>query len=163
LAVDPESNYEYKAQATIWHQNRLAVDDSMPVCDEAFPTIYSRTSSDGFGDTSLEAKLFSTATGVDVSEEELDTIGSRIYNLERAIMVREGRSRKDDESVIPYFQKPDRAGIRLDVEKFKSLMDEFYQLRGWDPKTGWPKRETLEKLGLGDVAGVLKKIGKLPE
>jgi len=163
LAVDPESNYEYKAQPTIWHQNRLAVDDSVPVCEEIFPTIYSRTSPDGFGDTALEAKLFSAATGVEVSEEELDFIGSRIYNLERAIMVREGRTRKDDESVIPYFQKPDRAGIRLDVEKFRALMDEFYELRGWDPKTGWPRRETLEKLDLKDVADELEKIGKLPD
>jgi len=163
LAVDPESSYEYKAQPTIWHQNRLAVDDSLPVCDQRFPAIYSRTSPDGFGDTSLEAKLFSTATGVEVSEEELDMIGSRIYNLERAIMVREGRTRKDDESVIPYFQKPDRMGIRLDVEKFRVLMDEFYTLRGWDPKTGWPKRETLEKHDLKDVADMLKEIGKLPD
>ncbi|MEM3871574.1 MAG: aldehyde ferredoxin oxidoreductase N-terminal domain-containing protein [Nitrososphaeria archaeon] len=158
LAVDPESNYEFKAQPTIWHQNRLAVDDSLLVCDQRFPAIYSRTSPDGFGDTSIEARLFSTATGVEVSEEELDMIGSRIYNLERAIMVREGRTRKDDESVIPYFQKPDKAGICLNVEKFKTLMGEFYTLRGWDPKTGWPKKETLEKLGLKDIIGVLKII-----
>ncbi|MEM2876203.1 MAG: aldehyde ferredoxin oxidoreductase N-terminal domain-containing protein, partial [Candidatus Bathyarchaeia archaeon] len=163
LAVDPESNYEYKAQPTIWHQNRLAVDDSVPVCEEIFPTIYSRFSPDGFGDTSLEAKLFSAATGIDVSEGELDQIGSRIYNLERAIMVREGRTRRDDESVIPYFQKPDRAGIRLDVEKFRVLMDEFYELRGWDVKTGWPRRETLEKLDLKDVADELDRMGRLPD
>ncbi len=162
LSVDPESNYEYKAQPTIWHQNRLAVDDSVPICDQIFPIIYSGDSPDGFGDTSIEAKLFSAATGIDVSEEELDHIGSRIYNLERAIMVREGRTRRDDESVIPYFKKPDRAGIRLDVEKFRRLMDEFYDLRGWDRKTGWPKRETLEKHGLKDVADELERIGRLP-
>jgi len=162
LAVDPESNYEFKAQPTIWHQNRLAVDDSVPVCEEIFPTIYSRISPDGFGDTSLEAKLLSSATGIDVSEEELHIIGGRIYNLERAIMVREGRTRMADESVIPYFQKPDRAGIRLDVEKFKALMDEFYKLRGWDPKTGWPRRAILEELDLRDVADELERVGRLP-
>ena len=162
LAVDPESHYEFKAQPTIWHQNRLAVDDSVPVCEEAFPAIYSRTSPDGFGDTSLEAKLFSAATGIDMTEEELDKAGDRIYNLERAIMVREGRTRSVDETVIPYFEKPDQAGIRLDVEKFRALMDEFYELRGWDPITGWPKREKLEELGLKDVADELARIGKLP-
>ena len=162
LAVDPESNYEFKAQPTIWHQNRLAVDDSVPVCEEIFPTIYSRISPDGFGDTSLEAKLLSSATGIDVSEEELHIIGGRIYNLERAIMVREGRTRMADESVIPYFQKPDGAGIRLDVEKFKALMDEFYKLRGWDPKTGWPRRAILEELDLRDVADELERVGRLP-
>ncbi|MDH5686630.1 MAG: hypothetical protein OEZ48_02015 [Candidatus Bathyarchaeota archaeon] len=158
LAVDPESNYEYKAQPTIWHQNRLAVDDSVPVCEEIFPTIYSRTSSDGFGDTSLESKLFSAATGVDMTEEELDKVGDRIYNLERAIMVREGRTRRVDETVIPYFEKPDRAGIRLDVTKFRALMDEFYNIRGWDPATGWPKREKLVELGLKDVADELARM-----
>jgi len=162
-AVDPESGYEYKAQPTIWHQNRLCIKDSLPVCDQVFPLIYSRYSEDGYGDTAAEAKLFSAATGIEVGEEELDFIGSGIYNLERAIMVREGRTRKDDETVIPYFQKPDRAGYRLDVKKFRALMDEFYELRGWDPKTGWPRRETLEKLGLKDVADELEKIGKLPD
>jgi len=162
LAVDPESNYEYKAQPTIWHQNRLAIDDSIPVCDQIFPIIFSKDSPDGFGDTSIEAKLLSAATGIEVSEEELDQIGSRIYNLERAIMVREGRTRKDDESVIPYFKKPDRAGIRLNVEKFRALMDEFYDLRGWDRETGWPKRETLEKHDLKDIADKLESMGRLP-
>jgi aldehyde:ferredoxin oxidoreductase len=161
LAVDPKSGYEYKAQPTIWHQNRLAVDDSVPVCEEIFPTIYSRISPDGFGDTSLEAKLFSAATGIDISEKELDFIGSRIYNLERCIMVREGRTRRDDEVVIQYFQRPDRAGIRLDVQKFLSLMNEFYELRGWDSKTGWPRKETLEALGLKDVANELEKMGRV--
>jgi aldehyde:ferredoxin oxidoreductase len=28
------------------------------------------------------------------------------------------------------------------------MMDEYYQLRGWDSKTGLPEKETLNKLGL---------------
>jgi len=162
LAVDPKSHYEFKAQPTIWHQNRLAVNDSVPVCEEIFPTIYSRLSPDGFGDTALEAKLLSAATGVDFTEEGLDFAGSRVYNLERAIMVREGRTRADDEAVIPYFHKPDPAGIRLNIGRFRALMDEFYELRGWDPKTGWPRRETLEEHDLTDVADKLEEIGRLP-
>lgn len=163
LAVDPESDYEWKAQPTIWHQNRLAVDDSVSVCEEIFPAIYSRLSSDGFGDISLEAELFSAATGVDMTRKELDKAGDRIYNLERAIMVREGRMRSVDETVIPYFEKPDRAGIRLEAKKFRALMDEFYNLRGWDRVTGWPTRAKLEELGLNDVADELQKIDKLPK
>jgi aldehyde:ferredoxin oxidoreductase len=77
-------------------------------------------------------------------------------------MVREGRTRRDDEVVIQYFQRPDRAGIRLDVQKFLSLMNEFYELRGWDSKTGWPRKETLEALGLKDVANELEKMGRVP-
>jgi aldehyde:ferredoxin oxidoreductase len=162
FAVDPQSSYEYKAQPTIWHQNRLAVDDSVPICEEVFPTIYSKLSPEGFGDTSIEAKLLSAATGIETTEAELDEAGDRIYTLERAIMVREGRTRSTDETVIPYFKKPDRAGIPLDVPKFRALMDQFYQLRGWDPSTGWPRRETYEDLGLRDVAEELKGLKRLP-
>jgi len=161
-SVDPTSHYENKAQPTIWHQNRLAVDDSIPVCEEIFPTIYSRFSEDRFGDTALEAKLFSAVTGIDMTGAELDWAGDRIYNLERAIMVREGRNRKDDEQVIPYFKKPDRQGIGLDEVKFGALMDEFCDLRGWDRLTCWPTRRKLEELQLKDVADTLDKIHKLP-
>lgn len=161
-AVDPVSGYEYKAQPAIWDQNRLVLKDSLPVCDQVFPLIFSRNSADGYGDTSVEAKLFSATTGIDTSEEELDFIGSRIYCLERAIMVREGRTRRDDEVVIPYFQKPDKAGYQLDVEKFNTLMDEYYELVGWDKKSGWPRRGTLEKLDLVDVADELEMLGRLP-
>ena len=73
-------------------------------------------------------------------------------------MVREGRTRRVDETVIPYFEKPDRAGIRLDVTKFRALMDEFYNIRGWDPATGWPKREKLVEVGLKDVADDLARM-----
>ncbi|MEM3045831.1 MAG: aldehyde ferredoxin oxidoreductase N-terminal domain-containing protein [Candidatus Bathyarchaeia archaeon] len=37
-AVAMESGYEYKAQPTIWHQNRDVIKDSLPVCDQmGFP------------------------------------------------------------------------------------------------------------------------------
>lgn len=76
-------------------------------------------------------------------------------------MVREGRTRQDDEQVIPYFVRPDRNGIGLDEEKFRRLMDEFYELRGWDPETGIPRREKLEELGLGFAARELQGLGRL--
>jgi len=37
----------------------------------------------------------------------------------------------------------------------------YYALRGWDIATGTPTRQTLEGLGLGDVAQDLEKLGKL--
>jgi aldehyde:ferredoxin oxidoreductase len=39
------------------------------------------------------------------------------------------------------------------------LKDVFYELRGGDKKTGAPRRETLEALGLKYVADDLEKIG----
>lgn len=154
-AVDPESGYEYKAQPAIWHENRLSVKDSLPVCDQVFPILYSRRAEDRYGDPAAEAKLFSSATGIDLDRAGLDRVGERIFNLERAIMIREGRTREDDESVIPYFKRPDYEGVPMDVSRFRRLMDEYYDLRGWDRETGWPTREKLRELGLGDVAEAL--------
>ena len=50
----------------------------------------------------------------------------------------------------------------VEREKFEALKDRYYRLAGWDEKTGWPTRETLEKLDLKNVADGLEAIGKLP-
>jgi aldehyde:ferredoxin oxidoreductase len=52
-------------------------------------------------------------------------------------------------------------GIPLDLEQFGSVLDRYYEMRGWNPENGWPTRERLERLGLGDVADGLKEAGRL--
>jgi aldehyde:ferredoxin oxidoreductase len=44
------------------------------------------------------------------------------------------------------------------VEQWKTL---FYQVEGWDTKTGFPKRRTLEDLGLKNEADMLQVRNKL--
>ena len=44
------------------------------------------------------------------------------------------------------------------VEQWKTA---FYKLEGWDPKTGYPNRKTLEDLGMKHVADVLQAKNKL--
>ena len=53
------------------------------------------------------------------------------------------------------------AGRTLDREKVEDWKTKFFALEGWDTKTGWPTRKTLEELDLGDVADELEKAGKL--
>ena len=43
-------------------------------------------------------------------------------------------------------QRVHRASDRDQVLK---VMDEYYDLRGWDKETGHPKIDTIERLGLG--------------
>ena len=38
-------------------------------------------------------------------------------------------------------------------------MTAFYELRGWNKRTGVPTKETLEKLGLDYVADDLERAG----
>ena len=42
-------------------------------------------------------------------------------------------------------------GSMLNLEKYKAMLDSYYQKRGWN-KNGVPTKETLEKLGLVEVA-----------
>jgi aldehyde:ferredoxin oxidoreductase len=41
------------------------------------------------------------------------------------------------------------------------MVEEYYQCRGWDRKTGLPKRDKLADLDLNDVVDELQNIGKL--
>jgi aldehyde:ferredoxin oxidoreductase len=41
------------------------------------------------------------------------------------------------------------------------MLDDYYDLHGWDRKTSFPIRKTLIDLGLEYVADDLEKIGKL--
>jgi aldehyde:ferredoxin oxidoreductase len=86
---------------------------------------------------------------------ELMRIGERIYNLERVILNREGVRRKDDlmpqritREAIP---SGPTAGRVLTEEMYAQMLAEYYRERGWD-ENGVPTRQTLEALGLGELA-----------
>ena len=40
-------------------------------------------------------------------------------------------------------------------EAFEQAKTEYYRLRGWDPETGIPKKSTLLRLGLAEIADAL--------
>jgi len=101
--------------------------------------------------------MYRLATGHEISEEAFERTCERIVNLDRCIQIRNfDRSRKEDESVIPYFSTEENRvnpvigkSVAMDPESFRAILDEYYLLRGWDPETGRPKKEKLEELGLG--------------
>jgi aldehyde:ferredoxin oxidoreductase len=148
---------ETKAIPAIWHSHRGMIVDSLVLCDYENTRVFSDESEDGTADTALMSRLLSAATGYDVDEETLDRAGERIWNQLRAVDVRYfGRDRAIDESTIDGFMYPGKDdGVMLDREQFLKLLDAYYQLSGWDLASGWPTREKLEALGLGDVADEL--------
>lgn len=161
--TDP--TYEHKAQRAIWHQNRCAAKETLVLCESIYPIITSTRTSNGFGDTSVESMLLSAVTGLEIGEKELDHIGERVFNLERAIMLREGRSREYDVNcgIIEYLSdRPDTDGITLDEKLFMKTLDEYYSLRGWDAPTGKPTAEKLIELNLRDSYNNLKKCDLIP-
>jgi aldehyde:ferredoxin oxidoreductase len=165
-------SYVYAPHIAVAVSNQRAIKNALTLCDWLYPIITSPYTSDGLGDMEAPAKLFSATTGIDLSEEILEKIyGARIVNLFRAIQVMEGRTREKDTVYPNKFEEPmhdvEMFGALpltppLDKESFERAKDKYYELRGWDIKTGWPTKETLEKLDLEDVADKLEKMCLLP-
>ena len=99
------------------------------------------------------ARLFSPATGVDMSGDDLLKIGERIYNVERAFNAREGLRRKDDTPPQRLFVEEihGRPTIGVDPIKYQAMLDEYYEFKGWD-KEGIPTKKKLDELNLGYIA-----------
>jgi aldehyde:ferredoxin oxidoreductase len=139
----------------------------------------SRSTPDHVGDPSLESRIFSSVTGIEIDEAGLNQYGERIFNLQRAVLLREGRRPKVDDvpdefnftdPVETVFMNPDaivpgpgqevlsRKGQTLDRDVFEAMRKEFYEIRGWDTESGLQRAKTLEHLGLSDLMQDLKQM-----
>ena len=112
------------------------------------------------------AELYSAATGWETSVDDLKRMAMKQINLEKAFNLRHTDfDRKHDMPTPRDMSEPipsgSLAGWKIDEKKFNRMLDEYYELHGWDRETSFPKRKTLEELGREVVAGDLEKIGKL--
>ncbi len=151
------------------------------LCDNAFADFLNPYGADGKGITPEgERRFFKAVTGKDLGFAGGIELGRKIWNLNKAILVLQGRHR-DMEELSPYvYSMPsgetckmparengkwvykDMSSRVLDRKKFEEWKTKYYELEGWDSKTGWPTRKTLEALGLKHAADELEKRGKLP-
>jgi aldehyde:ferredoxin oxidoreductase len=96
-------------------------------------------------------RMVNAATGWGLDLAELERIGERIVNLERAFNCREGVSRKDD--TLPWRVQhepiPDgpSRGMHCPPDELHRMLDEYYDLRGWT-RDGVPTADRLTALGL---------------
>jgi len=108
--------------------------------------------------------ILNAATGWNMTMKEYMQLGERALNLTRAFNAREGLTRKDDQLPKRLMEPlPDGtfAGKPLTQEMLDGMLDNYYELRGWDRKTGIPTRAKLEEMGLKFVADELEKLRKL--
>ena len=54
-----------------------------------------------------------------------------------------------------------RKGMVLKRDGFERMKDEFYEIRGWDPRTGLQTRAKLEDLDLMDISEKAEAEGLL--
>jgi aldehyde:ferredoxin oxidoreductase len=150
-------NWKWTAPTVKRYHEYSLLKDSYIVCDILFPYLFNANSSDHVGDVTLESRLYSAVTGMEMSLDESYQKGEMLSTLERALAVRDGRTRKDDTLHELYFEKEDAGGrkyLREDLERSKS---EYYRLMGWDVGSGIPTEPTLKRVGLQDVAEDLQK------
>ena len=176
------STSEGKALAAKMIQDREYAKDCLILCSFIWPIMDSEFTQDYVGDPTLESQLLSAVTGRRLDEQDLNRIGERVFNLNRAILIREGhRGREDDILPDSRYQIPLKAdianpellvpgkggqpllrkGAMVDREGFEKTRDEYYQLRQWDAATGLQTRAKLEELGLEDIAPDLERRGLL--
>ncbi|HEY3450661.1 MAG TPA: aldehyde ferredoxin oxidoreductase N-terminal domain-containing protein [Myxococcales bacterium] len=173
-----------KAEAARRIQERQLAKESMGLCDWMFPLIDVPKSEDHVGDPSFESRILSAVLGEQHSEADLYRVGERIFNLQRAVLLREGHRAKEhdclpdewhDKAVQTHVADPDmlapgpggkivsQLGRKAHRKDFERIRDDFYERRGWDVPTGLQSEEKLRALDLGDVAEDLKKRGLIVE
>jgi aldehyde:ferredoxin oxidoreductase len=149
-------NPKYKPLMVRDGENFCAIVDSLVACKFGAvwpPALY-------FADF---AGGLTALTGTRYTEKDLRLIGERIFTLERAFDIREGVTAKDDRLPERLTKEPAPAGpCKGHVVELDRMLREYYQLRGWDRKTGWISRSRLVKLGLADVVKNLAQLKKLP-
>ncbi|MCX5992544.1 MAG: hypothetical protein NTZ04_09555 [Chloroflexi bacterium] len=174
------STFDGKALAAMMIQDREYAKDCLVLCSFFWPVVDIEHSQDHIGDPTLESRILSAVTGKDIAEKELYLIGARVFNLQRAILVREGcHGREGDHLPETWHTTPlkgdmanpeclvpgkggksiSRKGAVIDRQEFERSRDEYYQIRQWDVATGLQTRAKLEELGLADVARDLEQRG----
>jgi len=142
------TSYEGKARMVQWQEMMFEAIDCTGVCK--FHSIFLSPNLIRFEELS---KLIYLNTGLEFTPEEIWDIADRAYTIERLFNIREGLTRADDWLVDRYFDEPTPIGLPIardkciDREMFKQMINEYYELHGWD-EDGVPRPETLKKLGL---------------
>jgi len=143
---------EDKGRAVKWLYDTRAIFESLPTCVFIVRSLLSV-------DLQPWLDIYNACTGTNFTLGEFLKIGERIVNLERAYIIREGFRRKDDtlprrmieDSIPENYIEP--IGKNLDL-----MLDDYYQVRGWDVKTSIPKAEKLQELDLDFVNEELKNL-----
>ena len=183
---------EHKAKLVAWHRHYTRFwEESILYCDWIWPVFFDPNTPDFSGITpESEPRFFNAATGKNLSFAEGMEIGRKIWNLNRAIWVLQGRHRDMEHFAgfmytpagnltehlryFPIVENPPMTvyengkwgmttleNMYLDKAGVEQWKTNYYKFEGWDPDTGWPTRNTLEELGLKNVADTLERAGRL--
>jgi len=113
------------------------------------------------------SKVLFAATGTELTWNALNYIADRALTIIRAFWIREYNRHWTKEMDVPplrWFKEPltkgPIKGSMLDPARFDIMLQNYYKKRGWDHR-GVPKKATLSKLGISNVAKELRKYVSL--
>jgi aldehyde:ferredoxin oxidoreductase len=170
---------EGKALAAKKIQDYGCVKESLVICDATWPIYQVLDVDNSIVCSTLESRIVSAITGRQIDEKELLKIGERVFNLQRAIMLREGWGGRQGDFLLDYFHEeplesvywsadclvPDkdgkvvsRKGAVVDRNDFEKMKSEYYLLRGWDVESGSPTRSKMAELDLSDIADEMFRL-----
>lgn len=147
----------HKALATVVTEKVYTLRDSLIVCwyTCSWPPIFW---------VEDFASLLASVTGEQAfdSVEEMMQIGARLVTMKRCFNVREGITRTDDQLPHRFTHEPLTKGpSKGQTVNLAPMLDEYYELYGWDKGTGIPTNQVLINLGLEEIANDLKAHGLL--
>ena len=156
------TDYRNQAKGVVWQGKTKELEDNLGICN------YVGTwSGANFLTITNFAELINTGMGLNLTEEELmDHYAVIGRNLEKAFnALHTNMSREDDLPPKRFREEEVKSGpykgFKIDENKYNEMLDEFYELSGWDKKTGMQTRTGLEKLGLEDIAEKLAEQNRL--
>ena len=179
---DPFSGYDGKAIPGAYHAVRSIMKDTLPTDDQVFPLIFSPNSDDRYAVSTAWTASMSTrrscarAPGC-IGTPRLSSTppsASSTWSGPSPSATGAGTARWTSGCCPPLSttrtgSTPRSTSARSWIAPSSSrCWTNIYRLRGWDPATGWPTRERLESLDLGQVyepmvAGAEAAKAQLPE
>jgi aldehyde:ferredoxin oxidoreductase len=88
--------------------------------------------------------------------------GERIFNLEKTFnILHTNWTKEDDMPPERFLSQPLDGKFKIDLKDWNELLNRYYELHGWDKKTGKPVKETFKRLNLEKLQNKLELNGKL--
>jgi aldehyde:ferredoxin oxidoreductase len=172
---------DHRVKEIAWHRHytRFWL-SSILFCDWVWPLFFTPNTPDKSGATPEgEPKFYNAVTGKRTTFVDGVEIGRKIWNIDRSIWVLQGRHRDMEVHAGYVYNVPTKASYYLPVyengkwaysantgrvlnkAKFEEFKTKLYEFEGWNDANGWPKRSTLENLGLKKIADTLQSKSRL--
>lgn len=97
------------------------------------------------------AEVMTTALGVEYDVEKMKKTGERIYTIKRLFNLKMGITPEDEKLPDILLRPLDEGGSAGKSPNYQKLKREFYKLRDWNLKTGYPSNQKLNELELNHL------------